>query len=48
MGLNFTHTVEPLYYGHPWDHKKCPDRGVLISEEVLCYVRRWDSRQYPD
>ena len=18
-------TVEPLYYGHPWDHIKCPD-----------------------
>lgn len=25
-------TVEPLYYGHPWYHMKCPDlRGVLIS-----------------
>ena len=30
--------VEPLYYGHPWDHIKCPDlRGVLISEVVFVH-----------
>ena len=29
-------TVEPLYYGHHWDHIKCFDsRGVLFSEVVL-------------
>ena len=28
-------TVEPLHYGHHWDHIKCPGwRGVLISEVV--------------
>ena len=25
MWLSYTTTVEPLYYGHPWDHMKCPD-----------------------
>ena len=26
-------TVDPLYYGHPWDHKIYPDyRDVLISD----------------
>ena len=23
--IKVDYTVEPLYYGHPWDHIKCPD-----------------------
>ena len=31
-------TVEPLYFGHPWDKYKCPDyKGVLISGLNLYY-----------
>ena len=36
MSSFLVYTVEPLYYGHPWDHMKCPDkRGIRILEVVL-------------
>ena len=42
--------MEPLYYGHHWDHMKCPDyRGVLISEVVLyTSLCNRDNRQCPE
>ena len=51
--MAWLYTVEPLYYVHPRDHKKCPDyRGVLISEVVL-YIHTvslcsWERGQCPD
>ena len=43
-------TVKPLYYGHHWDHMKCPDwQGVRISEVVLyTSLGSRDNRQCPD
>ena len=40
-----THRVEPLFSGHPWNHKERPvKRGVLISEvDLYTFIDSHDS-----
>ena len=35
----FTHTVEPVYYGHLWTSQKFPDyQGVLIFQVIMYHL----------